>query len=84
MRLLALTAMIVQASCRDSPSLVALFTFVARDPVTNKATQVNPVDPQTEADKASFAERQQVADDRKAQRTTEQKAGATGQLILSC
>lgn len=50
------------------PSVVALFTFVARDPVTGKAMRINRLAPGTELERARFAERQAVADARKAAR----------------
>ena len=68
----------VQAAHADGPSLVALFTFVARDSVTRKAIRVNPVDPNTEADRALFDERQRVADDRRAQRAARPAPPAPG------
>lgn len=37
----------VQDGCPDA-SLTALFTFVARDPITRKSMPVNPLRPQTE------------------------------------
>ncbi|KAK9809579.1 hypothetical protein WJX73_004048 [Symbiochloris irregularis] len=57
-----------QAERGDDPSLVALFTFVARDPVTKKSTRINPLDPRMPREKELFAERQQKADARKAAR----------------
>ena len=57
----------------DEPSLVALFTFVARDPLSGRAMTINSLDPATETDRARFAERQQIAQQRRAAR----KATAT-------
>ncbi len=37
------------------PAAVANFTFVARDPVTNKATKINKLRPDTEAQKHLFS-----------------------------
>lgn len=48
---------------------MALFTFVARNPLTQKSTQLNPLQPQTAEEKQLFQERQQVADARKAARS---------------
>ena len=58
----------MQEPTQDEPSLVALFTFVGRNPLTQKSTQLNPVQPQTPEEKQLFQERQQVADARKAAR----------------
>ena len=58
------------------PNLVALFTFVARDPSTGKATRVNPVVPQTEQEKQWYAERKELAAARKAARKAAAEAGA--------
>ena len=52
----------------DEPSLVALFTFVARDPLTGRAMAINSLTPATQTDRARFAERQQVAQQRRAAR----------------
>ena len=57
----------------DEPSLVALFTFMARDPLTGRAMAINSLDPATETDRARFAEGQQIAQQRQAAR----KAAAT-------
>ncbi|KAK9810539.1 hypothetical protein WJX72_012385 [[Myrmecia] bisecta] len=62
---------IVQKAYRDDPSLVAWFTFVARDPVTQKAMRVSPVVPQTDVEKERYAERQLIADERRAARRTQ-------------
>lgn len=59
---------IMQEHCQGEPSLVALFTFVARNPLTQKSTQLNPLQPQTPEEKQLFQERQQVADARRAAR----------------
>jgi acyl-coenzyme A thioesterase 9 len=52
----------------SDPSLVALFTFVARDPSTKHAARVNPVLPGTDLEKMWFLERQQLAAARRAAR----------------
>ena len=51
---------------------MALFTFVARDPVTGSAMRVNRLAPSTDLEVARFADRQDVADARRAAR----RAGA--------
>ena len=53
---------------------MALFTFVARDPLSQKAVAVNQLRPSSEADGALFAERQRVADERR----TARRAAAEG------
>eukprot|EP00892_Ulva_mutabilis_P002977 jgi/Ulvmu1/12680/UM094_0037.1 len=53
---------------RPDPSIIALVTFVARDPQTGKATRVNPLVPQTEQEVQWFEERAEVARQRKAAR----------------
>ncbi|KAI9026775.1 HotDog domain-containing protein [Hyaloraphidium curvatum] len=53
---------------QTEPSLVALFSYVALDPVTRKPTRVPPVVPSTDADRALFAERQAIADARRQRR----------------
>jgi hypothetical protein len=45
-----------------------MFTFVARDPLTRKSMAVNPLQPQTAEQRQLFAERQRVADERRAAR----------------
>lgn len=57
-----------QALYGDEASLVALFTFVARDPVTQRALAINPLLPGSAADTALFAQRQHIADERRAAR----------------
>ena len=47
---------------------MALFTFVARDPVTGSAMRVNRLAPTTGLERARFAERQDIADKRRAAR----------------
>ncbi|KAL3154228.1 hypothetical protein ABBQ32_013731 [Trebouxia sp. C0010 RCD-2024] len=59
---------LTQEHCQGEPSLVALFTFVARNPLTQKSTQLNPLQPQTAEETQLFQERQQVADARRAAR----------------
>ena len=54
-----------QDGSEKQPSLVALFTFVARDPISQRAMKINPLAPSTPLQKQRFAERQQVADRRK-------------------
>ena len=64
----------------DEPSLIALFTFVARHPQTKKATQLNTLKPETAEERLVFEERQMVADARRAARNAtayEQHQGAT-------
>jgi hypothetical protein len=62
-----------QDGCPDA-SLTAMFTFVARDPITRKSMAVNPLQPQTPEQRRLFAERQRVADERRAARQ-QQPAG---------
>lgn len=57
--------------------LVALFTFVARDALTNAAQRISPVVPETAQDRALFARRQQISDARRAARARS-SAAATG------
>ena len=59
----------------------ALFSFVARDPKTLKAVEVNPLEPATDADRRIFEERQEVAQMRKAARDRE-RSGAGGRPEL--
>lgn len=56
-----------QAGSED-PNLVALFTFVARDPATRMAARVNALRPQSERERRWFDERQAIAVERKAAR----------------
>lgn len=73
------------------PNMSALFTFVARDPVTGKPQRVNPLAPDDADTAAAFAARQRVADGRKAARkaaagqrwTAEQVAWAQALLARS-
>ena len=68
-----------QALYGDEASLVALFTFVARDPVTQRALAINPLLPGSAADTALFAQRQHIADERRAARQAAvQNAGIRG------
>lgn len=62
-----------QDGCPDA-SLTAMFTFVARDPITRKSMAVNPLQPGTPEQRRLFAERQRVADERRAARQ-QQPAG---------
>ena len=55
-------------------SLVALFTFVAKDSTTMKATEVNPLQPTSDEEREAFRQRQELADARKAAR----KRGSDG------
>lgn len=57
------------------PNISALFTFVARDAMTGNPHCINPVQPIDEAGKQLFAQRQAIADARKAQRAAQAKAG---------
>ncbi|KAL6772161.1 CGLD2 [Auxenochlorella protothecoides x Auxenochlorella symbiontica] len=57
--------------------LVALFTFVARDALTNAAQRISPVVPETAQDRALFARRQQISDARRTARARS-SAAATG------
>lgn len=67
-----------QAGGEHEPSLTALFTFVARDPVTNRAMAINQLVPRSQEDAAAFAERQEVATARKAARGLLQIGGELG------
>lgn len=73
----------LQELTQDEPSLVALFTFVARNPLTQKSTQLNPLQPQTQEEKQLFQERQQVADARKAARNASAAEQQDGNQCLS-
>jgi hypothetical protein len=60
-----------------------MFTFVARDPITRQSMAVNPLQPQTPEQRRLFAERQRVADERRAARQ-QQPAGpasSAGEMI---
>ena len=57
------------------PNISALFTFVARDAMTGKAHRINPVQPIDEQGKQLFAQRQAIADARKAERLAQAQAG---------
>ena len=52
----------------DTPSISALFTFVARDLLSGKATEINPLVPQTPEQEALQKERHDINLSRKAQR----------------
>lgn len=71
------TCVYSQAERGDDPSLVALFTFVARDPITKKSTRINPVDPRMPREQELFAERQQKADARRAARVASSQGTST-------
>eukprot|EP00884_Botryococcus_braunii_P007169 jgi/Botrbrau1/16453/Bobra.0142s0049.1 len=58
-----------QAHHQHDVSLAALFTFVARDPVTGQAMPVNPLVPGNPEEEALFRERQQIAELRRAERS---------------
>jgi hypothetical protein len=62
----------LQQTHKARPSIIALFTFVARDPTTEKATRINPLIPQTSEQKQWFDERAQAAAARKAARKAAQ------------
>ena len=70
--------LILQQAHLDHPSIVALVTFVARDPVTQKATKINPLVPQTSEQKQWFEERAAAAQARKAARK------AAESMVASC
>jgi acyl-coenzyme A thioesterase 9 len=56
---------------KAAPNISALFTFVARDPITGKAHQISPVAPEDDTGKALFAKRQAISDARRAERKAE-------------
>lgn len=60
--------LILKQAHLDHPSMIALITFVARDPSTQKATKINPVVPQNAEQKQWFDERARIAEARKAAR----------------
>ena len=60
---------------------MALFTFVARNPLTQKSTQLNPLQPQTPEEKQLFQDRQQVADARRAARNASAAEQQDGRQI---
>jgi hypothetical protein len=60
--------LVMQQHNSSQPNLVALFTFVARDPTTGKATPVNPLVPGTKQEKGWYREREEIALARKAAR----------------
>lgn len=57
---------------------MALFTFVARDPITKKSMKINPLAPSSELQMQRFAERQQVSEARKAARKAGRDVFAEG------
>lgn len=63
------------------PSLVSLFTFVARDLQTLKAVPINPLQPSTSEEVQLFNERQAVADSRRLARLAEKQGKSTGQQL---
>lgn len=70
----------MQGSAEEDTSLVALFTFVAREPLTQKAMAINPVAPSSQLERQRFAERQRVADARRAARKAANALPSTGGL----
>jgi len=64
-----------RGSSPSSPSIIALFTFVSRDPVTGRSHRVNPLNPQTEEEIQVFDTRQKVAEGRKAARELTKSSG---------
>jgi acyl-coenzyme A thioesterase 9 len=69
------------------PNISALFTFVARDPMTGKAHQINPVvfpsnESEDSAGKALFAKRQAISDARKAERKALVEQNYTAEQVL--
>ncbi|GBG24277.1 Acyl-coenzyme A thioesterase 9, mitochondrial [Hondaea fermentalgiana] len=56
------------SSWSQEPFLEALFTFVARDRVTGRARRINPLKPETPAEKAAFEAGRKRADHRKQMR----------------
>ena len=77
-----LPLLLTQEHCKGELSLVALFTFVARHPLTKKSTQLNALKPQTAEEKQQFEERQAVADARKAARNVSASAQPEGERLL--
>jgi len=76
-----------QAPYGAEASLVALFTFVARDPLSKSALAINPLVPGTDADKALFAERQRApsgSERRAARRAAGAGASSSGALVARC
>lgn len=59
-----------------APSMVSLFTFVARNPVDGRSTPINPLQPQTPEEQRLYDERQSVAQARRQERRRE-KEGVT-------
>lgn len=79
-RKLTIGSSLPQDGCPDA-SLTALFTFVARDPLTRKSMAVNPLRPQTLEQRQLFAERQRIADERRAARQQQGSGvGSAGKL----
>jgi hypothetical protein len=71
----------MQEGDQQHASLTALFTFVARDPVTKRSMPINPIQPQTPDEVALFQERQAVADVRKAARQGKLPAHRSGTFL---
>ncbi|KAK9916242.1 hypothetical protein WJX75_000412 [Coccomyxa subellipsoidea] len=70
---------LLQDGSEQEPSLVALFTFVARDPISQRAMKINPLAPSTPLQKQRFTERQQVADRRKEARKAGKDSSSEGE-----
>ena len=68
----------MQVGDDEHANLTALFTFVARDPVTKRSMAINPLQPQTAEEVALFQERQAVADARKAARQGQPPVAGSG------
>lgn len=58
--------------------LTALFTFVARDVLSNKAHPITPLAPRTKADQERFCERQRESQRRRAARAAAAGGGSGG------
>ncbi len=64
---------LTEVTGRDNVALIANFTFVARDPQTQKATQINPLTPQTEEEKHLYALGEVHSAEQKKQRMLQQQ-----------
>lgn len=67
------SSMDIQIQCHQgaiTPNLSAIFTFVARDPLTHKSTKINPVLPDSNEEHKLFEEREGINQMRKALRTS--------------
>lgn len=58
---------------------MALFSFVALDPATKKAVAINPLQPSNAWEEEKYAERQRIADERRARRRAGQTSSVPGQ-----